>query len=334
MSLQTLFEVCLGIAFFVVVPGLLLALLNPVLDHANRSKLENQVTLSYFADGRRCSGECIANELQGGRGVSIIDLSIVIPAYNEEARLPVMLGNAVPFLQDWSTRENKTYEIVVSDDYSSDGTKSYVLGVAATDSTVRLLSLGRNCGKGGAVRRGVQYARGRYILMADADGATDMADLTKLWDSLQSVERVDDEGDRVGISVGSRAHMEKDSIATRSWVRTVLMHGFHFLVTLLCTRSIRDTQCGFKLFTRKAARLLFSNLHLEGWTFDIEIIYMAEQLGIPISEVAVRWHEVDGSKLIQSKLDIVVTSLKMARDMACLRLAYLTNMWKVNPHAH
>jgi dolichyl-phosphate beta-glucosyltransferase len=99
---------------------------------------------------------------------------------------------------------------------------------------------------------------------------------------------------------------------------------------LLATRKIRDTQCGFKLFTRKTARLLFSNLHLEGWSFDIEIIYLAESLGIPLSETSVRWHEVEGSKLIQSKFDVVLTSLKMARDMVCLRLAYLFGIWKFN----
>ena len=138
----------------------------------------------------------------------------------------------------------------------------------------------------------------------------------------------------MGIVIGSRAHLEEQSIATRSFVRTVLMRGFHVLVTLLCTKNIRDTQCGFKLFTQKTARLLFSNLHLEGWSFDIEIIFLAEQLGIPIAEVAVNWHEVAGSKLIQSKLDVVVTSLKMARDMLCLKLTYLTGLWVVNPHLH
>ena len=331
LSRQTLLEASLALLLLVVVPAVLVVFFDPVLDHAKRNTLAHQVSLAYYVEGRLCESDCLYSELRQGGGV---DLSVIVPAYNEEARLPVMLDSALPYLKEWSAKEGKSYEVVISDDHSTDGTKRYVLDMAAKDSSIRLLSLDRNCGKGGAVRRGVQYARGRYILMADADGATEISDLSKLWDGLQTIQVLDKVGDKMGVSIGSRAHLEKQSIATRSWVRTVLMRGFHFLVTLLCTKNVRDTQCGFKLFTRKAARILFSNLHLEGWTFDIELIYMAEALGVPLTETAVRWHEVDGSKLIQSRIDIVVTSLKMARDMLCLRLAYLSGIWKINPHAH
>lgn len=333
MSLrQGLLEAFLVLLFFVVVPGLLLLMCNPLFVHSVSNLSENLVSVEYFVGGRECDARCVRAELGGGDGlVPAMDLTVIIPAFNEESRLPPMLDSAIPFLNDWSAREKKTYEILVSDDHSLDGTRDYVLGKASTDPLVRLLSLGRNCGKGGAVRRGVQYARGQYILMADADGATEMSDFPKVWEGLQRIQSVDGAGN-LGMSVGSRAHMEKQSIATRSWVRTVLMHGFHFLVTILCTKNVRDTQCGFKLFTRKTARILFSNLHLEGWTFDIELIFIAEKLGIPISEIAVTWHEVSGSKLIQSKMDIVVTSLKMARDMLCLRIAYLAGIWKIQPN--
>ena len=82
------------------------------------------------------------------------------------------------------------------------------------------------------------------------------------------------------------AHLEKSSIATRAFYRTVLMRGFHVLVMLLCTRHVKDTQCGFKLFTKKAAKVLFQSLHIERWAFDIEIIYLAEMLKIPMTEVS------------------------------------------------
>ena len=82
-----------------------------------------------------------------------------------------------------------------------------------------------------------------------------------------------------------RAHLAKDSIATRAFYRTVLMKGFHFYVQLLVTHSVQDTQCGFKLFTRAAAHVLFGNLHLYRWAFDTEIIYLAELLNVPIAEV-------------------------------------------------
>lgn len=94
--------------------------------------------------------------------------------------------------------------------------------------------------------------------------------------------------DKLMIILFDRAHLEEKSIATRAFYRTILMRGFHVLVTLFCTRNIKDTQCGFKLFTRKAANILFKSLHLERWAFDIELIYLAESLKIPLTEVSER----------------------------------------------
>jgi dolichyl-phosphate beta-glucosyltransferase len=121
--------------------------------------------------------------------------------------------------------------------------------------------------------------------------------------------------------------MEENSVSSRAWYRTILMKGFHILVLILCTDKVKDTQCGFKLFTRNTATYLFNALHLKRWAFDIELIYLAELKSIPIVEVAVNWHEVDGSKLIITKFDIVKTSLLMARDMLCVRLSYLFGIW-------
>lgn len=91
-----------------------------------------------------------------------------------------------------------------------------------------------------------------------------------------------------GIVIGSRAHMAKESMAKRAWYRTILMKGFHMLVMLFATRNIQDTQCGFKLFTKDAARLIFPAMHTRRWAFDIEMIVIAESLGIPIKEVCTK----------------------------------------------
>jgi dolichyl-phosphate beta-glucosyltransferase len=108
------------------------------------------------------------------------------------------------------------------------------------------------------------------------------------------------------------------------------MWAFHMCVAALCSRKIRDTQCGFKLFTAHAAKLLFSNLHLQRWAFDIELVTIAQSLSIPIVEVGVQWREVDGSKLdTGSKWSLLVTSLGMLRDMICVRLCYSLGIWKI-----
>jgi len=126
------------------------------------------------------------------------------------------------------------------------------------------------------------------------------------------------------IICGSRAHLEQESIATRSFFRTILMYGFHFLVWFFAVRSIRDTQCGFKLFTRSAARICFPNLHIERWAFDVELLYIAEALNIPAEEVSVYWTEIDGSKVTP-----VWSWIEMGSDLFLIWLRYKLGAWKL-----
>mmetsp|Transcript_36667 Transcript_36667/g.67104 ORF Transcript_36667/g.67104 Transcript_36667/m.67104 type:complete len:120 (+) Transcript_36667:3-362(+) len=107
----------------------------------------------------------------------------------------------------------------------------------------------------------------------------------------------------------------------------------HMCVRVLCTSKVKDTQCGFKLFTRSAARELFLRLHLERWAFDIELVFLAQALGVPLVEVAVDWQEVAGSKLIMKKLDVITASITMLRDMLCVKLCYLLRIWRVDSAA-
>jgi dolichyl-phosphate beta-glucosyltransferase len=109
----------------------------------------------------------------------------------------------------------------------------------------------------------MQSSRGRFLLFADADGATKFSDYTKLENSLLKTSKKDWKTE--AIAIGSRAHLEKESTATRSLFRTILMHGFHLLVWLFAVRTIKDTQCGFKLLTRSAARRIFEIMHVERW---------------------------------------------------------------------
>mmetsp|Transcript_20854 Transcript_20854/g.26921 ORF Transcript_20854/g.26921 Transcript_20854/m.26921 type:complete len:117 (+) Transcript_20854:832-1182(+) len=106
------------------------------------------------------------------------------------------------------------------------------------------------------------------------------------------------------------------------------MIAFHFFVSILCSASINDTQCGFKLFTREASYCLFSNLHLQRWAFDTEIIILAEKLKIPMNEIGVNWQEIEGSKLDTSKFSLIVASVGMLRDMICVNLCYSLGIWK------
>jgi len=249
--------------------------------------------------------------------VASIDLSVVVPAYNESLRLKPMLDAAVRHLK---TVPSRTYEIIIVDDCSKDVTADAALRFAAKhpDVDLRVVSLERNRGKGGAVQHGVLHCRGERILMADADGASRFQDLESLWTRLDDVQ----DGGK-GVAVGSRAHLVKTEVVVkRSFVRNCLMYSFHFLLRTVGVGCIHDTQCGFKLFTRDAARPLFQSLHLHGWIFDVELLLLAQYLEIPVAEVPIEWHEIDGSKV-----NLIKDSIKMGRDVLLLRANYTLRRW-------
>lgn len=128
-----------------------------------------------------------------------------------------------------------------------------------------------------------------------------------------------------GVVCGSRAHLEAEETAKRSYFRLILMHGFHFLVWALCVRGIRDTQCGFKLLTRESGRRLFCALHVERWAFDVEMLYIAQTLNIPITEIAVNWTEIEGSKIVP-----FWSWMQMGRDLGLIWLKYRMGAWKID----
>ena len=255
-----------------------------------------------------------------------ISLSVIVPAYNEEVRLPLMMDEALQYLLKYKAEKSLSFEIIVVDDGSQDRTTEIALqySLMYTTDVVRVLTLERNRGKGGAVRLGMLSARGKELLFADADGATKFSELENLQDELKiQLNRSDC---NMALICGSRAHLEKESIVKRSVFRTVLMYGFHFWVWALCNSRVKDTQCGFKLLSRPTARLLFGNLHVERWAFDVDLLYLANHFRIPVGEVCVSWTEKDGSKLVP-----VFSWLQMAKDILMIRMRYMLGAWKIEP---
>ncbi|XP_028177362.1 dolichyl-phosphate beta-glucosyltransferase [Ostrinia furnacalis] len=262
-----------------------------------------------------------------------VNLSVVVPAYNEEERLPPMLDEALQFLEKRLTEyPSYKYEIIVVSDGSKDKTVKVAGNYALKygSDKVRCLELVKNRGKGGAVRLGIESSRGSLILFADADGASKFEDLKKLEVAIQGTLKYDvitqpEEISKAhSIVIGSRAHLEEESLATRSVFRNILMYGFHFLVWLFTVKGIKDTQCGFKLFTRKSAQTCFKSLHVNRWAFDVELLYIAQQLNIPITEIPVRWTEIEGSKVTP-----VLSWIQMGCDLGLIWLKYTIGAWKI-----
>ena len=218
-----------------------------------------------------------------------------------------------------------TYEIIVVDDGSSDNTTKVAMNycIKFGANKIRVITLIKNRGKGGAVRIGVLSSRGKLILFADADGATKFSDFEKLESFVYTnVNNIDDLLN--SISIGSRAHLEKESISSRSIFRSILMYGFHFLVWFFTVKTIRDTQCGFKLFGRNIAKLLFNAIHLESWTFDVELLYLAEKLNCKVGEIAVSWKEIEGSKIVP-----IFSWIKMGKDLITISFMYAIGAWSI-----
>lgn len=262
-----------------------------------------------------------------------LNLSVIVPAYNEQDRLTPMLDETIQFLEERKQKyPDFKYEIIVVSDGSTDKTMQVVHKFTEKygEDLVRGLRLLKNRGKGGAVTLGTRCARGALILFADADGATKFADLSKLEDKLKEMTSCDylsdmsKTADCNAVMVGSRAHLEALANVQRSFLRNILMKGFHFIVWFTGVRSIRDTQCGFKLFTRKTAYRLFSSIHVQRWAFDVELLFIAEVLQIPMAEIPVNWTEIEGSKVVP-----VFSWIQMGFDVLKIWLHYTLGLWKI-----
>ncbi|MCZ2156549.1 MAG: glycosyltransferase family 2 protein [Bryobacterales bacterium] len=214
-------------------------------------------------------------------------VSIVIPAYNEEARLPGTMNSVLAYLRTsgrWSG-----WEVVVVDDGSTDQTAAIVERIHDTEPRVSLLRNPGNRGKGYSVRHGMLAARYDWALFSDADLSTPIGELDRLHDAC--LARGCD------IAIASRA-VDRSLIEERqSWLREFGGRGINLLMRLVVGLNIADTQCGFKLFTRESAQAIFPLQTIEGFGFDPEVLFIARKLGFRYCEIPARWKHVEGTKV-------------------------------------
>jgi glycosyltransferase involved in cell wall biosynthesis len=214
-----------------------------------------------------------------------LDLSIVIPAYNEESRLPKTLASVFAYLH---TRPDRA-EVIVVDDGSTDRTSEIVNAMRQEHAELRLVSNGTNHGKGYSVRHGMLEARGKIALFSDADLSTPIEETGKLLAALRE-QKFDG-------AIGSRA-MDRALIEIhQSVIREQAGIFFNRLVRWIMGIPFSDTQCGFKAFRREKARIIFEQQRVERFGFDPEILFLAGKFGFRVDEVAVRWGHVGGTRI-------------------------------------
>ena len=231
----------------------------------------------------------------------MIDLSVVIPAYNEESRLLSTLESVWRFLSEYGC----TFEIIVVNDGSKDGTAQLVQEFAKHHDNVRLISYDINKGKGYAVKAGVLAAFGNFILLDDADGSSPIDEVVRLKEAILN---------GADIAIGSRAKPDPSRTVKALAYRTYMGVTFNCIVQSLLLPGLYDTQCGFKLFKQEVAKNVFSASRINGYGFDVEILTIDKGKHYKIEEIAINWTNVAGSKI-----NMFCDSAKMLTEVLKIR---------------
>jgi len=230
-------------------------------------------------------------------------LSIVIPAYNEESRLPATLDRILSWIESGALGVR---EILIVDDGSSDRTAAVAEEFVDKYPTVRVIRNPGNRGKGYAVRNGMLRAQGEWILYTDADLSAPIEEAAKLYSAATT--------QGAAVAIGSRA-LDRSLVALhQSAFREYSGRFFNVMMRLVTGLPFHDTQCGFKLYRADAAQAIFSRQQLDGFSFDVEDLYIAARLGLKTVEVPVRWSNVEGTKVSLRQ------GIKSFTDLARIRM--------------
>jgi dolichyl-phosphate beta-glucosyltransferase len=214
--------------------------------------------------------------------------SIVVPAYNESARLGASLEKILSYLagQGWAAE----VEVIVVNDGSTDDTAEIVRRLARKNSALRLVENPGNRGKGYSVRNGMLQARGQVLVFSDADLSAPIEELPKLLKAL-------DDGDGADIAIGSRWLQAELQTQRQPLHRQLFGRVFNLLLRITLGLQFKDTQCGFKAFQQKAAQKIFPLQRIERWGFDPEILFLARKFGFRVQEVPVAWAHSGGTRI-------------------------------------
>lgn len=237
-------------------------------------------------------------------------LSVIIPAYNEEKRLPKTLEDSDKYL----SRQNYDYEILVVNDGSKDKTAEIVENLKFKIKNLKLIDNKENHGKGYVVRQGMLFAQGDYRLFTDADNSTSIEQIEKMWPEFEK---------GFDIVIGSRDAKGAILDPPQDIFRRFVGEGFKILRKIVAdVWEVEDTQCGFKCFTKKSAKDIFSKTKISRFAFDVEILFCAKKAGYKIKEVPIYWKNDPESKVKPKSI------INMAADLFKIRWYAITKQYE------
>jgi dolichyl-phosphate beta-glucosyltransferase len=231
-------------------------------------------------------------------------LSVIIPAYNEAARLPNTLQDAHAWLSAYCPND---FEIWVVDDGSTDHTCEAVQSLQTGMPELQLIQQPQNQGKGAAVRAGMLAAQGDVHVFMDADHSTHIREIDKAFQIFDTQADID-------VIIASRQHPDSDITQHQSWLREHMGKSFNTIMRMSTGIDMPDTQCGFKAFRKHASHAIFSKQKLNGFSFDVEVLFLAMQQHYAIAEIPVEWINEPNSKV-----RILIDPLKMFIDILKIR---------------
>lgn len=239
-----------------------------------------------------------------------MEISVIIPAYNEEKRITPTIHSIVDY---FDTSKIKNYEIIVVLDGSRDKTLEVVTKLSKKYKKIKIIDNKINRGKGAVVKQGVLESKGKYVLFMDADNSTHIDELDKILPVMRQ---------GVDIVVGSRDMQDSKIEVRQARYKELLGDLGNYWIQILLVGGIKDTQCGFKVFSGDVARHIFSPLTMKGWSFDIELLALARYFGYSIKEMPVIWYNDDSSHVkLQDYINVLL-------DTFIIKYRLLTKYYK------
>jgi dolichyl-phosphate beta-glucosyltransferase len=239
-----------------------------------------------------------------------MEISIIIPAYNEEKRIEPTIKRILEYIKP----KFKKFEIIVVDDGSKDKTIEIISKYQKKNKEIKILKNQKNKGKGYSVKKGILEAKYNLILFSDSDLATPIEELEKLEQKINL---------GYDIAIASRNLKTSDIIVKQPFYRQFLGRLFPYFVQIIAVSGIKDTQCGFKIYKKSVAKEIAKRQTLERFSFDVEQLFIAKKMKFKIAEVGVKWVDKEGSKV-----NTIKDGLRMLRDLFIIRLNYCKGVYK------